>query len=369
MKFQAAHADLAQCISTVQRAVAARSTLPVLSGILTKATAEGLVMVATDHEISIRCAAPAKVEREGTVVLPARYLGDILRKIPHGDVSIEADEQSTRTMITWQRSQFIIHGYAAREFPQLPEIDGSRVIALSQQALKDIIRRTNFAVSRDDIRPVLTGALMEVSSGLVDVFATDGYRIAYAEHEGNFSSAGGDLSVILPGRALSELGRLLDDAEEPVSVAVGANQARFDFGGIEFTTRVIDGTFPNCRAVIPKEYRAALQADTSEFLDACDRASLIAREGAQMIMLKLANGRVTVSSQTPEVGSVEEEVTAETTGEPLEIAFSARYLIEALRTLSSERFNLEMSGPASPARLRPTGKEGAYHIILPIRLD
>ncbi len=368
MKFQAAHADLAQTIQTVQRAVATRTTLPVLSGILTSAADDKVTMVATDHEISIRCSAPANVQDEGSLVLPARYLGDILRKIPYGDIACEVDDSSVRALLTWQRSQFVIHGFAAREFPQLPPVDGAKTFSISQQALRDLIRRTNFAVSREDIRPVLTGALLEMSAEQAAVFATDGYRIAYAHVAGDFGSAG-DLSVILPGRALSELQRLLQDSEDPVEVAVGANQVRLAFSGIEFTTRVIDGTFPNCRAVVPREYRATLTTETEEFLNACDRASLIAREGAQMVRLKLEEGRVRINSQTPEVGSVQEEVIAETTGETLDIAFSARYLIEALRTVDSERFTLEISGPASPARLRPVGNDDAYHIILPIRLD
>ena len=368
MKFIAAHADLSQAIQIVQRAVATRTTLPVLSGILTSAGTDSVTMVATDHEISIRCSAPAQVEDEGSLVLPARYLGDILRKIPYGDIVCSVDEASVRALLTWQRSQFVIHGFAAREFPQLPPVDGAKAFTIKQQSLRDLIRRTNFAVSREDIRPVLTGALLELNAQRAAIFATDGYRIAYAHVEGDFASAG-DLAVILPGRALAELQRLLEESEDPAEVAVGANQVRLAFAGIEFTTRVIDGTFPNCRAVVPREFRASLVTETEEFLNACDRASLIAREGAQMIRLKLEEGKVRITSQTPEVGSVQEEVSAETSGEPIEIAFSARYLIEALRTVDAERFMLEISGPASPARLRPVGKEDAYHIILPIRLD
>lgn len=368
MKFTAAHADLAQAIQTVQRAVATRTTLPVLSGILTSASDNAVTMVATDHEISIRCSAPAQVEAEGALVLPARYLGDILRKIPYGEIACAVDEASVRALLTWQRSQFVIHGFAAREFPQLPSVDGAQSFTISQQMLRELIRRTNFAVSREDIRPVLTGALLELTADRAAIFATDGYRIAYAHVEGDFSSAG-ELAVILPGRALAELQRLLQDSDDAASVAVGANQVRLGFAGIEFTTRVIDGTFPNCRAVVPREFRATLVTETEEFLNACDRASLIAREGAQMIRLKLEDGRVRITSQTPEVGSVQEEVIGETAGEPIEIAFSARYLIDALRTVDAERFTLEISGPASPARLRPVGKEDSYHIILPIRLD
>jgi DNA polymerase III subunit beta len=368
MKFTAAHADLAACAQTVQRAVASRTTLPVLSGILTTAGDDRVTLVATDHEISIRCSAPATVPVPGSLVFPARYLGDILRKIPYGDVACEVDETSVRAMLTWQRSQFVIHGFAAREFPQLPEIEGARMFTIGQHALRDLIRKTNFAVSREDIRPVLTGAQVEITATSASVFATDGYRIAHASIEGELGGTG-DTTVILPGRALSELGRLLNDSEDPVTVAVGANQVRLDFAGIEFTTRVIAGTFPNCRAVVPKEYRATITAETADFLNACDRASLVAREGAQMIMLRLEEGRVRVNSQTPEIGSVQEEVMANTSGEGLEVAFSARYLIEALRTIDTEQFILEVSGPASPARLRPVGRDDAFHIILPIRLD
>jgi len=369
MKFKAAHADLAACIQMVHRAVASRSTLPVLSGILITAHEDHLEMVATDHEISIRCTAPAQVEATGSLVLPARYLGDIVRKIPYGDVVLEADDQAARAMITWQRSQFVIHGYAAREYPQLPAVDDAKSLTTTQQVLRDLIRRTNFAVSREDIRPVLTGALLEIDKGdRAGVFATDGYRIAYAQQQGDFAGAAG-VAVILPGRALAELARLLEQTEDAVEVSIGSNQVQLTFAGVEFCTRVIDGSFPNCRAVVPKDYRATVTAATEEFLDACERASLVVRDGPQMLMLRLEQDRLRISAQAPEVGSVQEEVAAETSGEALEIAFSGRYLIDALRSIDRERFLLEISGPASPARMRPVGEDDAYHIILPIRLD
>ncbi|MDP2871266.1 MAG: DNA polymerase III subunit beta [Bacillota bacterium] len=368
MRFAAAQVDLVQAVQTVQRAVTTKSTLPVLAGILLTAQDEQLALVATDHEISIRCSAPARVEMPGSIVLPARYVSDILRKIPSGEVSCEVDEGTARALLLWQRSQFVIYGFAAREFPQLPAPDGARKLEISGRALRDLIRRTNFAVSRDDIRPVLTGALLEISPQRVAVFATDGYRIAYAHADGDFGGQD-SMSVILPGRALGELQRLLPDGDERIEALIGGNQVYFRAGGVEFTTRVIDGTYPNCRAVIPRDYRATLQAGTEDFLAACDRASQIAREGVQMVMLKLEEGHIRISSETPEIGSAQEEVQAQTTGEPLEVAFSARYLMEALRTTDSDQFMLEISGPGSPARLRPVGKEDAYHIVLPIRLD
>ncbi|OGS67866.1 MAG: DNA polymerase III subunit beta [Firmicutes bacterium RBG_13_65_8] len=325
-------------------------------------------MVATDHEISIRCTAPANVEMPGAAVVPARYLADILRKIPSGDLSCEVDEQNSRALLLWQRSQFVIYGFPAREFPQLPVLDSPKELTLPQRVLRDLVRKTNFAVSRDDIRPVLTGALLEVGSGKVAVYATDSYRIAYADAAGDFGSAEG-LAVIIPGRALAELQRLMSDSEDLVQVAVGANQLRMRFAGVDFTTRVIDGTYPNCKAVIPREFRASFVAETADFLNACDRASLITRDGVPMVILQLSDGRVRISAQAPDVGSVQEEVAADVAGEELECAFSARYLIEALRTVDTERFTLEISGPASPARLRPVGTNDAYHIILPIRLD
>jgi DNA polymerase-3 subunit beta len=368
MKFKAAQVDLSQAVQTVQHAVPARPPLPALAGILLTAQDNEVVLVATDHEIGIRCSAPAQVDDPGSIVLPARYLGDIVRKVPAGEVACEVDEPNLRALLVWQRSQFVVYGFAAREFPQLPTVENPRLASLPQRALRDLIRKTSFAVAREDIRPVLTGGYLELSAERAAIFATDGYRIAYAHVAGDFSAAAG-LAVIVPGRALGELLRLLQDSEEPVEAAIGGNQLRFSFGGIEFSSRLIDGSYPNCRAVVPREYRASLTASTEEFLNACDRASLVAREGSQMVMLKLDGQSVQLNSQTPEVGSVQEEVAAQVSGDALEIAFSGRYLIEALRTVDTEQFVLELSGPASPARLRPLGTDDAYHIILPIRLD
>jgi len=368
MKFTASHADFSQTTQIVQRAVAQRTTLPVLSGILMEAQQDKVTLVATDHEISIRCTTPAAVDLPGSAVLPARYLGDILRKIPSGDIRCEVEEQNSRALLLWQKSQFVIHGFPAREFPQLPVIEAPKQCQLSQKNLRDLIRKTNFAVARDDIRPVLTGALLEVTPEKAAVYATDSYRIAYAAVGGEFDAPSG-LTIIVPGRALGELQRLMGDSDDLIDLAVGTNQVRVEFGDVVFTTRVIDGTYPNCKAVVPREYRASLEAETVDFLNACDRASLITREGVPMIILQLAQGRVRISAQAPDVGSVQEEVAADVSGEELECAFSARYLIEALRTVDAQRFLLEISGPASPARLRPVGADDAYHIILPIRLD
>lgn len=368
MQITISQSDLSFGIQTVQRAVSTRSTLPVLSGILLQATNGKLRLAATDLELGIECLLPAKIIAEGAIVLPARYLGEIVRKIPAGDISITVDELNATAAIRWDRSDYTIHGFGADQFPVLPQADGQLRVELDQNVFRNLIRQTIFAASHDETRAILTGALVEIDGQDVRMVTTDGVRIAF----GRGALSGGRMetkvSFVVPGRTLNELGRLLYDEEgERLRLARNENQLFLDLGTIKVVSRLLDGTFPNCQQLIPAEYRTVARINTTAFRDACERASLITRDASNGIKLQFQGQEVVITANAPEVGKVYEEIDAEIDGDPVNIAFNARYLIEGLRVIDSEEITFSLTGPFGPVAVRSSDNDNYLYIALPLR--
>lgn len=372
MRFQTAQEALSAGIGAAQRAVSTRTTIPALTGILVEADAPtsggspGVRLSATDHEIGIQAFIPADVAVAGAVVLPARIFGELVRKVPPQDITVDVDPQNHTATLAWGRSHFTIHGYAADQYPLLPPFDGDGGFVVDQDALKNLFRRAHFAVSHDETRPQLTGALFLAEAQGLRLVATDGFRMAVAAipvAEG----PGDPVEVILPGRALAELGRLAGSEGQAARVRIAENQVFFDLGGVRFLSRVVDGPFPNWQAVIPKEFKGATVVDTRAFLDACERAALLAREGPAVVRLGLQPEALVVTANTPEVGKGYEELAAAGEGEAAEIAFNARFLIEGLRAVDAESVRFDISGPVNPCRLAGVDDDGYLYIVLPVR--
>ncbi|HCJ10189.1 MAG TPA: DNA polymerase III subunit beta [Clostridiales bacterium] len=371
MKFKVAQEDLAQSLQLVQRAVSPRSPLPVLQGILIETTSDGLALSATDQEIGIRVLCPATVAEEGALVLPSR-LGDIVRKIPFGEISFEADAAGNTMDITWERSRFTINGFPAQEFPPLPEPAQAPAYTIAKSELRRMVRQTAFAVSHDDSRPVFTGVLFVFEGERVKFVATDGFRLAVSE--GDLVDRQGDIEgeVIVPGRGVSEVSRVLgEEGDGQVKVSVSGNRVFFEGARERVVCRLIEGQFPPFNQVIPKQFVTKLTCRTRDLLDACERASLIARDVGQAVKLEINGSTLVLSASAPELGTVREEVAIESQGDTLEIAFNPRYLIEGLRNIDSEKMTYEFTGPLSPSCMRPADPEEADSficVVLPMRL-
>jgi len=370
MKFKVAQESLAGALQLVQRAVSARSTVPVLSGILVETTGEGLSLTATDQEIGIRANLPATVAAEGAMVFPSR-LGDIVKKIPFGEITFDVDASNSTATITWERSRFVIHGFPAGEFPPLPEPASEGGYTISQAVLRRLVRQTGFAVSHDESRPVFTGVLVAFEDDKVKFVATDGFRLALSQGQVTGSQGtGGGGEVIVPGRALGEVARVLgEEGDGPIHISLAENRIFFDGAGERVVCRLIEGQFPPFKQVIPKQFVTHVTCATKGFLDACERASLIARDPGQAVRLQVNGSTMVVSASTPEVGAVTEEIPIESQGDSLEIAFNPRYLIEGLRNIDNEKTSYEFTGPLSPSCMRPAGDEASFTcVVLPMRL-
>jgi len=370
MKFKVAQENLAGNLQLVQRAAAARPTIPILSGVLVETSSDGLTLTATDNEIGIRLTLPAMIAEDGAFVFPGR-LGDIVRKIPFGEIAFEIDRSNNTANISWGRSRFVIHGYSAAEFPSLPEPGSAPALAVSQTDLCRLIRQTGFAASHDDSRPVFTGVLLVVAEGKLRFVATDGFRLALAEASADIPADQTFRDVIIPSRALAEVAHVLgEEGDGPVRIAFSDNRVFFEASHERVVCRLIEGQFPPYKQVIPQSFVTRLGCNTQDFLSACERASLIAHEVGQAVKLEISATTMVISASKPELGNVREEISVESQGDPLEIAFNPRYVIDGLRNISAERMAYEFTGPLSPTCMSPEdGKQNSFtYVVLPMRV-
>lgn len=359
---------LASGLNSVQRAVSLRSTLPALTGILLTTGENSLDLMATDLEITIRRTLPATVRRPGSIVLPARYLAEIVRRIPGGPIHLVVNPENQTATLKWDRSEFTIHGFEAEQFPGLPDFGQTTRIPVEQGSLREVLRHTLFSVSQDETRPILTGVQILVETRGIRGISTDGFRISY------FRGAGPDelaenVQVVIPGRSLNELVRLLGDGGEPAEIAVGESQVAFQLGDTLFIGRLLEGSYPAVLDLIPKEYPFRAHLNREEFRDSLERVALIsdARDRANAVKLQFREDTLVLSANAPDVGRAYEEIPVDYQGDPLEVAFNAKYLLDGLRNIQDERVLFELSGPLSASRLLPAGDENFFYVVLPMR--
>lgn len=366
MKFTASQVDLAQGLALAAKAVSSRNTLPILSGILIKSDGDKLRLAATNLEIGIVATIPAQIEEPGEVVLPARYLTEIVRRIPIGSVRVDIDPNNFTAVIRWDKSQYTIHGSSAEQFPYLPESGEDSRIVMEQALLRNMIRQTAFAVSHDETRPVLTGACFNLAPPQVEVVATDGVRIAYRRGQLE-SSSGHQAKVVIPGRTLSELSRLLADEDgRKVEISLAQNQVFFDLDGVRLISRLLEGQYPDVLRLIPDQFATSLRLPTQVFLETCERAELIARDGNNAVKLSINPEKLIVTSNTPEIGQVYEEIAAAVDGSPLDIGLNPRFLIEGLRSVDSDELVFQFNGNRAPTRMKPADNDNYLYVVLPI---
>lgn len=369
MRFKTTRDNLLTGITTVGRAVAGKSPMPVLGGILIEADEEGLTFTGTNLELYISCRLTASDIIPGSIVLPARYFSEIIRRLPEGPVSVVADLSSYSAAIRYGRAEASLNGYAAEEFPHLPVLTPKARFTLRSEVLRDVTRQVLYAVGEDELRPVFTGVLLELTDQELRAVATDTHRLALARvdlpgSETNLTN------VILPGKALAELGRLLSAAEdEDTEVAIADSYASFGNGPVRVLTRLIEGQFPDYRQVIPGGYRSRLgEVEPLTLLAAVERASTLAANETPLVVLELKAGELIISARS-QVGSLIEELPAALDGEALQVAFNAGYLIDALRAAGPAPVSLEFNGPVGPALVRPVDEGNGYlGLVLPVRL-
>ncbi|MSY58918.1 MAG: DNA polymerase III subunit beta [Actinobacteria bacterium] len=363
MKVSVSKSALAEHLALVSRGVSSRTAVLVLGGIQLRATGETLSLAATDMELSLRSSVGANVQNEGEVVVPGRLLNDVVRSLPDADVVLEHLSGEAVLSITSGSASYRIHTYAAEDFPRLPDIDTVGFHDLEADALIETVNRVGRSASRDESRPVLTGVLVRFEPGKLVMAATDSYRLAVKETP--LTGAVPELEAIIPARALQELARMAGDSST-VQLGVHENHVVFGAGSGWLTTRRIDGQFPNYRQLLPEQFEHELALPREEVLGVVRRVSVMAQRNSPL-RLRFAEGELTISAQTQDVGEARESLPAPYTGEPLEIGFNADFLRDGLESIEGDALRFKLISPLRPAVLQGPAQDYTY-LIMPIRL-
>jgi DNA polymerase-3 subunit beta len=375
MKVSCLQENLARGLSIVSRAVATRSTLPVLANILLSTDESRLKLSATNLEIGINCWIGAKVGQEGATTVPARLLADLVNSLPSERIDLELITRTQTLNVKCGRYEANVKGIDAQEFPLIlvPEED-SRV-KIAPEVLRQMIDQVAFAAATDESRPVLTGVLAEITTDRITLAAADGYRLAVstAPLEQGPENA---VSVIIPARALQELRRVSGDESEAIEVIIAPNrnQIFFHLNDIDLVSQLVEGSFPPYGQIIPNTANTTTTIDTADLLKAARMAFIFARDAANIVRLQMVPngddemGRVIVSATSSEHGDNVSELDATIKGAPIEVAFNARYLIDALSVIDTAQITLQTRDASSPGVIRPVGGTDFTYVVMPMHI-
>ena len=363
LKVSVSRDAFAERVSVVARALSTRASVLVLGGMEIRATQGTLELAATDMELSLRASLDADTMGAGTVVVPGRLLLDIARSLPEPDLTLEHLPDESVFLITSGSASYRIHTYSAEDFPNLPDLEGAALQQVDGEALLSTIGRVSKSASRDESRPVLTGVFVSFEGDKLVMAATDSYRLAVKE-----TSAPGplpELEAIIPARALQELQRIAGGADS-IELAVQENHVVFGTDGVWLTTRRIDGQFPNYRQLLPEQFEHELELPREELLDVVRRVGLLAQRNSPL-RLRFADGELTVSARTQDVGEARESLPAPYAADALEIGFNAEFLRDGLDSIDSSTVRVKLISPLRPAVLQGESPDYTY-LIMPIRL-
>ena len=372
MRISTDQETLQRGLSVVSRAVATRSTLPQTGHVCIATDGERLKLSATNLEIAITNWITATVEDEGAITIPARLLTDFIATLPNEKITLGVAARSKRAEITGARSETTISGMDADDFPPIPTISDAQVIRREPSSLREAIDHVVFAAATDDSRPVLTGVHVKIAEDRLTLAAADGFRLAVF-HVTTAEAPAETVEVIIPARALQELGRLLPDREEPVALEINAarSTALFRLSDVELTAQLIQGTFPAYDQLIPAQYQTRVILDAGGFLREVRTAAVFARDGSGIVRLESSGaedgeGKLTIRARAEEQGDHEGNMDATIEGEAAKIAFNSRYLQDVLQVRDGRPVALESTGPSNPGVLRPEGSENYIHVIMPM---
>src|ERR671937_511436 len=363
MKIACRQDELAQKLGIVSRAVSARATVQILSGVLLRAEGGRLHLSATDMELSLRSSLEAQVDGEGAVVVPGRLLVDLVRLLPTEQVTFEHRAEEGVVHVTCGPTNASLHTYAAEDFPRLPDLDAVGTFTVDRETLLETVSRVARSASRDESRPVLTGVLVHFEPGKLVMAATDSYRLSVKET--SLEGSVPELEAIVPARALGELARIAAEGET-ITLGVHENQVVFGTSDAWLTTRRIDGQFPNYKQLVPEAFEHEVPLPRDELLDVVRRVSVMAQRNSPL-RLRFAEGELVVSAQTQDVGEARESLPVSFGAEALEIGFNAEFLRDGIESVIGESLRLKLISPLRPAVLQGESDDFLY-LIMPIRL-
>ncbi len=366
MKISATRDNLLFGVSAVQKAVSSRNTLPILSCIKIEAKGSMLYFSATDLEIGIECHVPADVTYEGSAVVPARHFSEIVRKLPDTKIVLSMIDENNLE-IQYENSQLNLLTMPVADFPSLPDVTGENEIQIEAQILRQMIRQTVFAAGTDGSRPLFTGILCEAEQDKLTMVGTDTHRLALRQGTAK-KGPQQKTSFLIPAKILNEISRLMLDDEETCYISISKNLACIVFANIKVICRLLEGQFPNYNQVIPTQYKSKLFGKTRNISDAVERISLftMSNDNSRTIQVKADQEQLTFSSQS-DLGKGYETVNVEFDGEPVNIAFNSRYMLDVLKIIDAESVSLEFTGSLSPCIIRPADNSNFLYLLLPVR--
>jgi len=369
MKISLSAAELLTQLQTSTRVASTRSAVQALSGVMISASPNAKPELrATDMEIGLRVPLDAEVARPGSVVLPARLLLDVTRSLPAQALTMELRSAEQDVELICGASTFHLRTLRTEDFPSLPSPSADTRVVLPAEAFLETVTRVARSASKDETRPVLTGILMSATAQELRMVATDSYRLS-VKQTALESPLDGSLEANVPARALQELVRIAQQApSEALAVSVGQNQAIFELGDVLLSTRLIDGQFPNYRQLLPESVEHELRLSTAEVTDVVRRISLLAQKNAPL-RLSFAEGTLTVSAQTPDVGEAREALPVLFHGEPFEIGFNPEFLRDGLESVQSDELVMKLISPLRPGLIESPETGDFVYLIMPIRLN
>ena len=364
MKFECEKSLLASAIEGVSRAITNRSAIPVLEGIYLKAEGFNLTLTGYDMEMGITTTIECNVLVPGETVLEAKLLLSMVSRMPAGDVRIELTDEG-QAIISGGVAEFEIPAMNASDYPSLPVTGADNTMTIPTSMMRELIEKTIYAVSQDDKKPAHTGELFVIEPGSLTIVALDGYRLAIIQRDVECTR---DIRIIIPAKTLQELLKIMGGPDDPVKIDANRRYVVFTTNGYTIMSRLIEGDFLNYESVIPKDKRTRVTVDCKTFISTIERASLIITERLKNpLRITFAEDKITVRCQTPLGKVVDEFPPVAMTGDPVEIGFNNRYLLDAMRYSKCERMVLEINGPLSPVKILPEDGKDFIYLVLPVR--
>ena len=376
MKLTIHRGTFIQELQTVQRAIAAKTTINILTGVKIDLSHQGLTLTGSNAEISIESflsveneQAQMKIEEVGSIVLQARFFSEIIRRLPEDEFTLEVIEQN-QVEITSGKANFTVNGLDADNYPHLPVIDTQNQIQIPVHVLNKLISETVFSVSQHESRPILTGVHFVLSNQTLLAVATDSHRLS--QRKIPLENTNDAFDIVIPGKSLTELSRSLTDEEEVITIRIMDNQVLFETKTMKFYSRLLEGVYPDTNRLIPTNFNTVIEFEGKEFLSAIDRASLLSHEGRNNIVrLHIASDGVILYGNSPEIGKVEESLNYNhVSGEPLDISFNPDYMKAALRAFGDTTIKIQFISAMRPFILEPSEGQGEFvQLITPVRTN
>lgn len=363
MRFYCEQKDLSSAVTNVQHAVSAKSNLPALEGILIKAEENKIILSGYDLEIGITTFIECNVQETGSIIVNAKLLGDIVRRLPENSVSIETDEKMIIYIKSGQAEYHIV-GIAAAEYPDLPNVDKMENLSIHSGLLKTMIKQTIFAVSDNMSKPVYTGSLFDIENNILKIVSLDGYRMSIRQEVISYDK---NSKFVVPGKTLSEILKLVDDEEKEIEITIGQRHAIFEVENYSIISRLIEGNFIDYKTTVPPDFKTEIIINTRELIAAVERMSLLTSDKIQSpIRCMVEDTQVKLFCSTP-IGKANDAISASISGESVEIGLNSRYLLEALKNSETDEIKIQLNGSLTPMKILPKEGDSFLFLIVPMR--